>query len=200
MAKITFSEEYLQILPKSWQRFFKKFAECETLPHSEWKPLHLVAHFAEAYHNHYGKNFSFSVKGAPSKCTEIYMIKRVMAMLGTTNQKIVAEYITWVFENKLKGTSKKIRSLGFLANNQFCNEFHLARTEAAKIKRSTTLPEDYLKIATNLDVPVMTFGDLAFAKQAIDMDPDNEEIECYRNLFHELYKIGFEFEMLKDLR
>lgn len=195
-----FDEEYLQLLTKAWQKFFKRFAEVETLPVSEWKHVHLLAHFADRFAQHYKKKFAFSVKGAPSKSTEVYMIKRISGMLGTTNPRLVKTYIDWIFDNKIIGTSKKIRSLGFLANTKFCNEFHLAWTEMNKIKRTTQLPENYRNIAKELSIPVRTFGDLEFAKQIVDSDPEDEETQIYHTLFHELYKVGFEFDMLKELK
>jgi len=195
-----FDEDFLQLLSKAWQKFFKRFNEIETLPVSEWKHLHLVAYLAKRYKEHYKKNFSFSVKGAPSKSTEIYMMKRMIATLGTTNNKVIKAYIDWVFDKKIIPLNKKIRSIGFFANTSYANEFKIHWADSQKIKRSTSLPQEYLKVATDLDVPVATFGDLAFAKQALDANPDSEDIVIYKKLFHELYRYGFEFEMLKDLR
>lgn len=121
-------------------------------------------------------------------------------MLGTTNQKTIRNYIDWIFDAKIIKGNKKIRALGFLANPQFCNEFHLAMSVSNKIGRTTELPDDYKTIADQLDVPVNTFGDLAFAKGALDNDPTNESVEVYHQLFRELYRVGFEFSMIKDLR
>jgi len=200
MAKLEFDEAYLNLLSKPWQKFFRKFAEIEEIPVSEWKPVHHLAHFALRYEQHYGKRFSFSVRGAPSRCAEVYMLKRIGGMLGTSNQKTLKEYIDWVFDAKLIPTSRKIRSLGFFANTSFCNEFHAYVSERSRIYRYTELPDEYKKVAESLDIPANTFGDLAFAKAAIDMSRDSESVAPYKALFNELYKIGFEFEMIKDLR
>jgi hypothetical protein len=201
MAKeLEFDEAYLNLLSKPWQKFFRKFAEIETLPNSEWKPVHQLAHFSLRYNKHFGKRFSFSVKGAPSKCTEIYMFKRLSGMLGTSNQKTLREYIDWVFDQKVIPTNRKIRSIGYFANTNFCNEFNIYLSEKSKIYRHTELPDEYKKVAESLDVPANTFGDLAFAKCAIDANGDCTSMVPYKSLFNELYKIGFEFEMIKDLR
>lgn len=202
MAKeLEFDEAYLNLLSKPWQKFFKKFADIETLPNSEWKPVHQLAHFSLRYKKHFGKRFSFSIKGAPSRCTEVYMFKRIGGMLGTSNQKILREYVDWVFDTKIIPNNRKIRSIGYFANTNFCNEFHLYMNEKNKIYRHTELPEAYKKIAESLDVHANTFGDLAFAKGAIDMGADdNQHTAPYKTLFNELYKIGFEYNMIEGLR
>ena len=199
-TQLEFDEQYLALLSKPWQKFFKKFAQVDELPNSEWKPVHQLAHFSRRYRDHFSKRFSFSVRGAPSKCAEVYMIKRISAMLGTTNQRIIRNYVDWVFDNKIIKGNKKIRALGFLANAQFCNEFHLAMVAAQKIGRATELPSEYIVVVDRLDVPANTFGDLAFAKNAMDNDPMHESVKVYHQLFRELYKVGFEFEMIKDLK
>ncbi|KKN70810.1 hypothetical protein LCGC14_0427020 [marine sediment metagenome] len=201
MAKeLEFDEAYLNLLSKPWRKFFKKFAEIETLPNSEWKPVHQLAHFSLRYARHFGKRFSVSIKGAPCRCTEVYMLKRIGGMLSTSNQKTLREYIDWVFDTKIIPSKRKIRSLGFFANTNFCNEFHMYIAEKNRIYRHTELPKEYKQIAESLDIPASTFGDLAFAKGAIDMSGDTDSVVTYRTLFNELYKIGFEFEMIKDLR
>jgi len=153
MAKeLEFDEDYLNLLSKAWQKFFRRFSEIETLPIGEWKPLHHIAHFSLRYHKHYGKRFSFSVIGAPSSSKEVYLIKRVAATLGTSNSKILKEYIDWVFDNKLANSKRKIRSIGFFANTDFCNEFKLYLSEKNRIYRHTELPNEYKKIAESLDI------------------------------------------------
>ena len=86
-----------------------------------------------------------------------------------------------------------------MANTNFCNEFKLYQVKKSKICRSTSLPANYKEIAEKFDVPANTYGDLAFAKSALDSNPDNDAVLSYKTLFHELYKIGFEFEMIKNL-
>ncbi|MDP2685259.1 MAG: hypothetical protein Q8P20_09580 [bacterium] len=201
-SALEYDELYLKLLSKPWQKFFKKFIEIETLPISSWTPVHQLAHFSVRYHRHFGKRFSFKVIGAPSKCTEIYMIKRISGILGTSNQNTLAQYINWVFDKKIIPNKRTIRSLGFFANAGFCNEFHMHMSEKNKIYRHTELPGEYKAIAETLNVPVDTFGDLAFAKGAIDVCKDSLDntVAPYKVLFHELYKVGFELEMIKNLR
>ncbi len=128
------------------------------------------------------------------------MLKRISGMLGTSNQKTLREYVDWVFDTKIIPSTRTIRSLGFFANTNFCNKFHMYMTNKNKIYRHTELPKEYKEIAESLDVPANTFGDLAFAQGAIDMGGDSDTVAPYKTLFNELYKIGFEFEMIKGLR
>jgi hypothetical protein len=199
MANIAQDEEFLNLLPsKWWVKFFKKFDEIDTVPEHEWEPVHLLAHFCRRYQRHFEKRFSFGLKGSPSKCPEVFQIKQVMAVLGTSNQVVVREYIDWIFDIKIIPANKKIRSIGFMANSSYCNEFHLYRQEKKKINRTTEIPEDYKKVVDELGLPVRTFGDLAFAKQAVDTNPRGRE--AYERMFDKLYAIGFEYQMLQGLR
>ena len=201
MAKeLIFDEDYLKLLNKPWQKFFKKFSEIDELPISEWKHVHILAHFYRRYLKQFNKPFSISIKGAPSKCTEIYMIRRISAMLGTSNLKIVKQYIDWVFDENIIPKNKKIRSLGFFTNTSLCNQFNALLAEQSKIYRHTKLPEEYKKVAELLDIPVSTYGDLAFAKKAMDTLSNNNNNNPYKKLFLELYRVGFEFDMIKDLK
>jgi hypothetical protein len=188
-------KEFLDLLTKPWQKFFIKFKEIDSLPINDWKPYHYVAHFANLYNKKYNTSFSFSIKGAPSKCSEVFLMKRIIAMLGISNQQAIKEYINWIFEKKIQ--DKKIKSIGFLANTQFCNEFKIWRKENLKITRTTKLPNDYQQIVDLFELPVSTFGGLAFIKSALDMNPNDDR---YNKLFNELYSIGFEFDMLKDIK
>jgi len=194
-------EEFLSLLPsKWWKSFFKKFDEIDTLPNSSWKQVHQLAHLTKRYEETYGKRFSFSLRGQPAKCPEIHMINRVSAVLGTSNQRTIRTYIDWVFDKKIVPSGKRIRSIGFFANPSFCNEFHLHVAERGKITRSSNLPCDYIEVIDALDLPMRTFGDLAFAKQAVDENPNSKSREPYRVMFKKLYAIGFEFDMLKEIK
>ena len=200
MGELDFDESYLNLLSKPWQKFLKKFTEIDSIPVSEWKHVHQLAHFYRRYNQIFGKRFSFSMKSAPSKCTETYMLKNISGMLGTSNQRILKEYVDWVFDKKVIPSKRKIRSLGYFATASFCNEFNIYLSEKNKIGRHTLLPNEYAKIAEDMNVAAKTFGDLAFAKNAIDAGLDPEFVDEYSRLFNELYKIGFEFNMLKGLK
>lgn len=194
-------EDFLKLLPsKWWVNFFKKFDEIDKVPTSKWQPIHHLSYLTKRYEDTYGKRFSFTISGTPSKCTEIHMIKRLMAVLGTSNQRTIKEYIDWVYDKKVIPQDRKFRSIGFFANPQFCNEFQLERAENNKIGRGTRLPAEYQSVVDNLNLGMNTFGDLAFAKQALDEAPEAESREPYRILFRELYRVGFEYNMLEGIK
>lgn len=201
MGKVVYDDEFIKLLPsKWWKNFFLKFQEIENVNYSEWKPIHQLSYFCSRYYKHYGKRYSFSLRGAPSKCPEIYMINKVSACLGTSNQKTIKEYIDWIFDFKIIPSGKKIRSLGFMANPQFCNEYNLYKIEKNKITRVTELPKKFQDVVDNLGLPLRTYGDLAFAKQAVDQNPNNPAREPYKIMFDRLYAVGFEFKLIQDLK
>lgn len=187
------------LLSKPWQKFLAKFKEIETIPNSEWKEIHLLSYFCKRYENCYGKKFALSFRGAPSKCTEIYMMKKLMVMLNTTNMRTIRSYIDWVFDFKIVPTHMKIRSIGFLTTPGFGNEFNLYREKQDKIGKSTELPAEYKQVANTLNLPVFTYGDLAFIKMALDQSPNSEARAPYKVLFHNLMAIGFEPSVLNNL-
>jgi len=122
ISNIAQDEKFLELLPsKWWKNFFKKFDEIDSKPTSEWKELHQLSYLAQKYEETYGKRLSFSLRGTPSKCQEIHMIKRISAVLGTDNPHTIKSYIDWVFKNKIVAAKKRIRSIGFFVNSSFCN-------------------------------------------------------------------------------
>jgi hypothetical protein len=187
----------LEFLSKHWKNFFNKFNDIETLKISQWKPVHLLAYFDKRYREHYNKNFAYTFRGAPSKCTEMVLIKKMCAMLATTNMRIVKEYIDWVFDNKIIPKNMKIRSLAFFGAHGLGNEFFMQKAEKEKIERNTLLPEDYKTIAEQVGIPADTFGDLAFIKMA---QKSNTNSAIYDEFFSKLYSVGFEDEMIKDIK
>lgn len=188
-----------QLLSKPWQKFLAKFDEIETLKNSQWKEVHLLAYFCKKYEEHYRMKFALSFRGAPSKCNEIYMIKKIMYMLDSTNMRTIRAYIDWVFNEKIIPGRLKIRTIGFLTTPGFGNEFNMYQTVQTKIVKTTELPFEYKQIATSLDLEVSTYGDLAFVKMALDAAPESESRAPYKILFTNLMAIGFEPSVLNNL-
>jgi hypothetical protein len=188
-----------ELLSKPWQKFLAKFKEIENLPIPEWKEPQLLGYFCKRYEKYFENKFALSFRGAPSKCNEIYMIKKVMAMLDTTDPEIVHQYIDWVFDCKIIPSKIKIRSIGFLTTPGFGNEFNVYRNKKIKIIKSTELPIKYQQLADTLNLPVSTYGDLAFIKMALDQTKDSEARAPYKKLFNNLIAIGFEPNVLNNL-
>ncbi len=192
-------DKITELLSKPWQKFLAKFKEIEDLPITEWKEPHVLGYFCKRYEMYYGQKFALSFRGAPSKCNEIYMIKKTMAMLNTTDMLIIHDYIDWIFDQKIIPGKIKIRSIGFLTTPGFGNEFNQYRIKKEKIIKSTELPAKYRKIADDLDLSVITYGDLAFIKMALEQSSDNDTRAPYKILFRDLIALGFEPTILNTL-
>jgi hypothetical protein len=200
MANSKITTDPLAGLTKPWQKFFKRFEEIEELPVLEWKELHVLAYICKRYKEHYGRQYSVAIKGAPSKSPDLYLVKRMVAMLDTTNMKTVKEYVDWVYDTKIIPQKKRIRTLAYFMSQGLGNEFYFERTERNKPTRATALPDEYQAIANALKVSVKTYGDLAFAKKAVEQSPNNKSREPYRKLFEHLKSLGFEADMLKGIK
>ena len=78
------------------------------------------------------------------------------------------------------------------------NEFNLQRKENGIIKRSTTLPQEYKDIANEIGLPVETYGELAFIKQALDQSSEGREE--YAMFYKKVLMVGLDSEVLLNLR
>jgi hypothetical protein len=185
-------------LSKPWQKFFLKFKDIEVLRTSQWKEVHMLAYIVKRFEEAYNRNFCYSFQGPPSKCTEIVLVKRIYWMLNTSNPRTIKEYIDWVYDFKLIPKNIKIRKLSFFLQNGLANEFFAYRAEMQKISKATELPPDYQLIVSNLGLPVRTYGDLAFAKQALSYSGPSA-LGQYKQLFDQLHAIGFEDDVLKTI-
>lgn len=192
-------DKVTELLSKPWQKFLAKFDEIDSLPISKWKEAHLLGYFCQRYQKYYEQKFALSFRGAPSKCNEIYMIKKTMAMLDTTDPEIVHNYIDWIFDCKIIPGQIKIRSIGFLTTPGFGNEFNQYRKKKQRIVKSTELPVKYQSIINDLDLQANTYGDLAFIKMALDQSPNSVAMAPYKLLFNKLVALDFEPEILNTL-
>jgi hypothetical protein len=188
------SPEIEILLSKPWQKFFAKFEEINSIKVSQWKEVHLLAYISKRFEDTFGRKFPVTIKGAPSKSTDVYQAKQIMAMLGTTNMKTVKDYIDWVYDNKVVPKNAKFRKIGYFLTSDFMNEFMFAKEAKMKIKRSTELPADYKCIADNLGVHANTYGDLAFIKMAADQGSNQ-----YKLLFANLEVAGFDSTVLERI-
>lgn len=199
MAKKKDVAEVIEV-PTAWKKYLAKFSEIETTKVSQWTSNHQLAYICKMYESTYGQKYSFSFVKPPSRCTELFFVKRMMASLMTTNPKKIKNYIDWVFEQKIIAKGVKIRSLGLFTTVGFVNEFNMYNAEKNKIYKHTQLPDEYQEIANSMELSVNTYGDLAFVKQAIASDPESESRKPYKMLFHKLLSVGFEENVLDDLK
>lgn len=159
-----------------------------------------MAYIARRYEQLYNVKFAFSFKGPPSKCTEIVLVKKMCAMLGTTNAVKIKAYIDWAFDRKIIPGSMRIRSLGFFTTPGLGNEFNLFWKEQNQIQKSTELPSEYQVVATQLELPVATYGDVAFIQSALEQDADSECRRPYKQFMNEIVALGFDASVLKDMK
>lgn len=189
------------VLPnKWWSNFFEKFKEIDSLKVSQWKETHHLAYICKRYESLYGRKFSFSFKSSPGKCPEMVLVKKIGPMLGTSNQSTIKQYIDWVFDEKIIPKNMHLRSLGFLTLPGLGNEFLAARAKAKIIQKTTTLPKEYQSIVDKFELPIQTYGDLAFAKNAVEEYPNDESRLPYKNMLNELYCFGFDATLLNNLK
>ena len=190
-----------QNLPKIWQNFFLKFEYLDLIKVKNWKEVHCLGYFDRLYNKHYGRKFAYSLTGQPSKCSEIVFIRKIMANLDAHDSEIVKEYFDWVFEEKIIPLKKNLRTLSYLMSNGLINEFLESRqkkTIKSRIQKSTTLSFELQQLAQTYNVPAETYGDLAFAKLAYEMNSVGKE---NYGLFFDMAenKLGFDQSILETL-
>jgi len=129
-----------------WESDYKGFWQNE----AKWttKKDHLtclLGFFAHLYQDYYGTAFTFSLneKGL-FRGPEMHQLRKLYGMLDG-NVQLARDYISWIFEEKVKMRKKRITSLGFLATASVIQEFKLKRERMSVISRSTPLPEKMLR-------------------------------------------------------
>jgi len=189
-----------KLLKKPWRNFFDKFNQIDDLKINLWKEIHLLAYLCKRYEDFYKIPFAFSFKGAPLKCSEIVMIKKTYAALGTTNPYKVKSYIDWIFDKKIIPKNMKIKTLAFFTTQGLGNEFNQMWAELNTIKKTTEVPNDYKEMGSKLDLAINTYGDLAFIVSALTEDSLSESRQPYVHLMNQLSAIGFDKTILKDMK
>src|ERR1700748_1143778 len=125
-----------------WKKFFLKMKDVESEPFKSkvflWKPEHLLGYICYRFKKIYGKEFAITIKNAPSKCPDMFFVKRMIQTLNTSDMTIVKEYIDWMYDKKIIPENKKIRTLAYFMTAGFCNEFYFERAENKIIKRSSS--------------------------------------------------------------
>ena len=178
-----------------WKRFEKRLKEYNTVPPLHWSEEQILGYLLDRYSKHYGIDFSLSYSGAPTKCSEMYCVRRMITTLGDVNGQIAKDYIDWVFDTIIVPKKMQITSLAFFFTRDICNRFKASFKKNNTITRSTNLPSQYLDILSNMEIDVQTYGDLAFVKMARDQNP----VEEYINLFKKLQAAGFDESLLSNL-
>jgi len=161
-------DELLSYTPKRWQTFFLKLKTWEDDKISKWNDHQLLGYFLKRHKDCSGIKYVFDISKTPSKTSELFMMKKLKGAIETTNPTLIKEYIDWVFDKKIIPNKQKVTSVGFLTMPKFINEFLFYKKEAARPRRSVSLPKDYKELANQLNISVETFGDIAFIKMSSD--------------------------------
>lgn len=182
-----------------WRRFKERLEAYDETPVAEWKDEHMLGHILKRYREVMDVDFSLSYSGPPTKCKEIYCTRRMILALGADDGPTVKQYIDWVFDTKIVPQKTTISSIAYFFTTNLVLTFKKEMRKLGRITRATELPENYQNIAVGLELDVKTYGDLAFAKVALEDDPDNEDLTIYVTLFNELRSAGFDESTLKSL-
>jgi len=166
MKKNNLEEKLSNIPNDKYQKFFNKFNEIDKLDLSEWRGSHLLGYFCRKYKEILGNDYAWKFNNPnPTKCFEVWQINSLAAKLSSS-PKILKEYIDWAFENKVKNTNYKPRSISFLTKDELVIYYKLnvllASQTNLNIDRSTSLPNIYKEILNEYGFQITTYGDLAF--------------------------------------
>lgn len=185
-------------LSKPWQKFFQKFEEAETIKASTWKEVHALGYICNRFEKLHEQKFAVTIKNAPTKSPDIYMVKRVMAMLNTTDMRVMKEYIDWVYDNRIVPKKVHFKKIGYFATSEFVNDFLFQRKKAKQISRTMEVPENYKEIASQFGIDINTYGDLAFLKLSVDRGSD--KTGTHSVLLGNLEALGLDINQLKELK
>lgn len=183
-----------------WTKFFDRIKNFQSVEMSEWEDHELLGYLCFKYKETYGHGPSFSLKGSPSKCEEMFAIKKIKMVMNNKSPKFIKDYIDWVFENKLGDNKTKVVSMAFFMIPGICNEFKHYRIKKKKITRSTQLPADMLQGLSDAHHPeIVTYGDVAFIKLAVDGSANQEDVAEYKELLDLLERYCLDLNILNSL-
>jgi len=182
-----------------WRKFKERIDNFESVPVDEWGDEEVLGYIAKRYKDHYEIDFGLSYSGPPSKCGEMFLIRRMKYKIGTEKGHILKDYINWVFDKILIPQKMSLTSLAFFFTEKIVQQYRAEFKKRHVITKSTELPNDFIDIASQLELPLNTYGDLYFVKAAIDQDPDREDFTIYKQFLSQIKDKGFNEEILKSL-
>jgi hypothetical protein len=186
----------------SWVKFIDRMSLHKALPLAEWRADQLLGYIFSRYEDHYGLKWALSFSGPPSKCSETFCIQRTCNNLGTNDISFVKNYVDWIFDTILIPKKVNLKSLGYFFTSSLCIEYRTTLLKSYKLSKAKELPSKLLEKAKEFEVSINTYGDLAFAKLAVDQfskDEVPEDYLPYKNLFNWLDKERFDYSVLSRL-
>jgi hypothetical protein len=183
----------------SWRKFKIRLDNYTDTPEDEWDEYYFLGHILKRYKDYMGTEFPLSYKSAPSKSQELYCVKRMIATLSVQDKQTIKNYIDFVYDTYILPKKVAVTSLAYFFTVNFIFDFKSKYRKDTKITRNTQLPPNCKEVINNLSLDVCTYGDLAFAKLALDNDPKNDALEVYSKMFEELKNTGFDTGVLERL-
>lgn len=184
-----------------WRRFKERLDAYDQIPVEAWGEEHVLGHILKRYRDHYGFEYTLSYTGSPSKCMEMYAVRRMLNSIhpkdGNDDMELAKKYVDWIFDQTIIPKKVEVKNLMFFISGNFLYRFKMMSFKSKRITRATTLPQNYLEIAESLNLSVRTYGDLAFAKVAIDGDPSS--YTEYGVLFDKLKEAGFSEDVFNKM-
>jgi len=182
-----------------WRKFKERIDNYANVPLEEWGDEEILGHIAKRYKDHYGIEFGLSYSGPPSKCGEMFLIRRMKYKLGTEKGHILKDYINWVFDKILIPQKMTLSSLAFFFTEKIVQQYRSEFKKRNTITKSTELPNDYIITAENLDLKINTYGDLIFVKMALENNPEREDFDIYQKFLTEIKHKGFDEQVLNGM-
>jgi len=190
--------EFTALPNKKYEQYFAKFAEIETLPIEQWKPVHLIGFFCKKYKEAYGVEYSWKFNNPlPSKSFEIWQFNTLVSKLSR-NPQILKDYIDWCFINIVPKAKRRLTSISFLTKDEVVIPYKLnvllASQTTVNIDRTTPLSTPFIDIIKHYQgVNLSTYGDLAFMNSA------NRDNSDWINLILILESMGLDTTILSRI-
>lgn len=180
-----------------WQKFINETKRHQELPVHRWSLNQILGYIIDRYTKHMGIPFRFSYSGSPTKSKEIYCMKRMATNLATEDPNILKQYIDWIFDKQIIPNKTPIKSLAYFFTRGLCDKFLYHYSQSQRITRTTPLPPKFVEEANSLGLQLNTYGDLAFAKMAVNNSP--EDYSEYINYFDRIKNLGFNEQLLNKI-
>lgn len=187
------------LLSKPWQKFFVKIASFDKTNEKYWDEYQILGYLCKRFKEHYNCDVAFSLKNAPSKCSEIVLIKKILASVGPSPTK-TKQYIDFVFDKKIIPNKTKIKSIFYFLNAGYFNEFNIFWENSRKKTKSTEIPKEWVDAGKKYDIQISTWGELAFISEALKQDSESESRKNYKNFIYDIYNLGFDEVDLRDIK
>lgn len=176
-----------------WQKFKLRLDNYGQKPIDDWSEEDFLGHILKRYKDTFGSELGLSYSGPPTKCREIYCMKRMILTLGVSDNQIIKDYIDWTYDSVIIPSKIIITSLAYFFTVNIISQFKQSIKKKTRLNRTSILPSAYISIIEQFNLNLNTYGDLAFAKLMME----EEESVQFVELFNELKKVGFDDKVLE---